>query len=62
MAQVSHGLRIRELVLALVGPWGQGYGDLEVEGLGVTGLLLKTLGGSKVSQVLISCPMLPSSW
>ena len=61
MASVPYGLRIPEPVLVLAGPWGQGYGDMEEEGLETTGSLLKGLGGSTSSQVWIPPPMLPSS-
>jgi hypothetical protein len=52
-------MRIAEMVLALVRPWGQGKGDMEKENLRTTGSLLKGLEGLMSSQVQILPPMFP---
>lgn len=45
----------------LGGPWGQGQGDMEEEGLRVRDSLLKGLRGSISSQVWIPPPVFPFS-
>ena len=57
IATVPYGLRIPELT----GPWWQGEGDMEEEGLGATHPLLKGLRGSISSQFWVPPPVFPSS-